>query len=138
MISCNFPFTFRLVVDTRNKIHGTIIGCIHIIGVQRTNSNIIISHGDKFKPINRGKLNEAEHVEDNNISHTFKVKNRPIILEEPSLEEDTLPDIVAVVVSPIVLPTFGVGNIDVASVSVNSLMQSKDQRIKGMEGSGKR
>ena len=94
--------------------------------------------GEKFKPINRGKLNEAEHVEDNNISHTFKVKNRPIILEEPSLEEDTLPDIVAVVVSPIVLPTFGVGNIDVASVSVNSLMQSKDQRIKGMEGSGKR
>ena len=82
--------------------------------------------GEKFKPTNKGKLHKAERGEDNNISRAFKVKNCPIIFGEPSMEEDALPHIAEAFVDQTVLPTIGVGNIDVVRASVNSLVQSKE------------
>jgi len=85
--------------------------------------------GEKFKATNKGKLNEAECGEDNNISRSFKVKNLPIILVEPSMEEETLPVIAEAFVGPTVLPTLGVGTIDVARSSVKSLVQSEEWKV---------
>ena len=82
--------------------------------------------GEKFKATNKGKIQEAELGEDNNISRSFKVKNRPIIMEEPSLEEVALPVIAQAVVGPTVLPTLAVGSIDVVRSSVKSLVKSKE------------
>ena len=49
------------------------------------------------------------------------------------MEENTLPDIAEAFVGPTVLPTLGVGNIDVARASVNYLVQLKElkEAVKG-------
>jgi len=89
--------------------------------------------GEKFKTTNKGKLNEAQRGKDNNISRAFKVKDRPIVLVQPSTELAAVPDGDVVVVGPTVLPTLGVVNIDIEQASIEYFIHSKERNeaVKG-------